>query len=106
VGFFLDHMNVFDEQAVRIRAERDRVSQRLQGLPGIRVWPSAANFILVQSTRLPAEAIHGQLLKRRVLIKSLHGVHPMLAECLRVTIGSAEENDALLSALSTILGGG
>jgi histidinol-phosphate aminotransferase len=104
VGFFMDHMDVFDEQAARIRAERDRLSKRLQELPGLRVWTSAANFILVQSTGLPAEAIHGQLLKRGLLIKSLHGAHPMLAECLRVTIGSPEENDALLAALSAILG--
>ncbi|HEY7839969.1 MAG TPA: histidinol-phosphate transaminase [Gammaproteobacteria bacterium] len=103
VGFFLDHMDVFDEQAARIRAERDRVSQRLRELPGIRAWPSAANFILARSTAAPAESIHGQLLERKLLIKSLHGAHPMLAECLRITIGSAKENDALLAALAAIL---
>jgi histidinol-phosphate aminotransferase len=96
-------MDVFDEQAARIRAERDRVSQRLRELPGIRAWPSAANFILARSTAAPAESIHGQLLERKLLIKSLHGAHPMLAECLRITIGSAKENDALLAALAAIL---
>jgi len=105
VGFFLDHGKVFDEQAARIRAERERVFGRLQALPGLRAWPSAANFILARPTDLSAAMVHGELLKRGLLIKSLHGAHPMLAECLRVTIGSPEENDALLSALAAILRG-
>ena len=104
VGFFLEHMDVFDEQAARIRAERERMSRQLQSLPGLRAWPSAANFILVRSEAMPAEKLHGELLKRGLLIKSLHGAHPMLAECLRLTIGSPAENDALLSALGANLG--
>jgi histidinol-phosphate aminotransferase len=105
VGFFFGHMEVFDEQASRIRAERDRMFARLRSMSGLRAWPSAANFLLARSTRLPADRIHAELLQRGLLIKSLHGSHPMLAECLRITIGSPEENEALLAALETILGG-
>lgn len=104
VCFFLDHMAVFDDQAARIRAERDRVLVRLQAIPGLHAWPSAANFILARVKTMPADGVHAELLKRGLLIKSLHGSHAMLAECLRVTIGSPEENDALLSALGDIFG--
>jgi histidinol-phosphate aminotransferase len=104
VSFFLDHMQVFDEQAARIRADRDRLYESLKVLPGIRVWPSAANFLLVRCAGLPAGGTFKALRERGVLVKSLHGAHPSLAQCLRVTVGSPEENDALLAALKAILG--
>jgi histidinol-phosphate aminotransferase len=103
VAFFLGHMQVFDEQAALIRMERDRLCRALQSLPRLHVWPSAANFLLVRSTGEPAAAIHGALRERGLLVKSVHGSHPLLEQCLRVTVGSREENDSLLSALRMIV---
>jgi histidinol-phosphate aminotransferase len=84
-------------QVAAIVAERSRLAARLGALPGVRVFPAHANFVLV---RVPdAPAWHAQLRAAGILVKNLHGGHPLLAHCLRVTVGTPAENDALLGAL-------
>ena len=61
-------------------------------LPAVRVWPSAANFILFRPERKSATVVFAALKEQKVLIKNLDGSHPMLAGCLRVTVGAPEEN--------------
>lgn len=104
-AFLLRHGAAFDAQAARIRADRGQLYAALAAMPGVTAWPSAANFILfrVQGPRAPD--VHGQLLKAGVLIKSLDGVHPLLRDCLRVTVGTAAENAAFLAALRPALAG-
>lgn len=99
--FALDHLDELDRQAALIRAERERIFTSLADLPGLKVWPSAANFILF---RLPGAAtpVHERLRRAGVLVKNLEGTLP---GCLRVTIGTPDENDAFLSALRSILAG-
>jgi histidinol-phosphate aminotransferase len=95
--FMLDHLDLLDRQAALLRAERGRVAAALAGA-GIEVFPSAANFILL---RLAApEVVFDALKARGVLIKNVAGSHPLLAGCLRTTIGTVEENDAFLAALA------
>jgi histidinol-phosphate aminotransferase len=98
-AFALRHRAVFEEQTGRIRAERRRLYQELLALEGVRPYPSEANFILLRVARGQAPSLFGALLGRGVLVKNLHGAHPLLADCLRVTVGKPEENDALLRAL-------
>lgn len=95
--FALRHIEVFNQQAERLRAERRRVDDALRGIAALDVFPSEANFITVRAP--DADALHQHLKERRILIKKLHGSHPLLDNCLRFTIGAPQENDALLDAL-------
>jgi len=92
---------VLDRQAAAIRAERGRLFARLTGLSGVQAFPSEANFILFRTAK--ADAVFAALKARGVLIKNLNGSHPMLADCLRVTVGTPEEDDRFVDALSASL---
>ena len=89
----------FDAQASAIRAERAALVAALAALPGVRVWPSEANFVLFTPGAGRGPAVFAALKQRGVLIKNLHGAHPQLADCLRVTVGTPEENRRFLEAL-------
>ncbi len=101
--FALRHQAVFDRQTEAIRAERARLTDALVRLPGLTVFPSDANLVLVRVPVGRAEALFDGLKAAGVLIKKLDGGHPLLADTLRLTVGTAEENDALLRALETLL---
>lgn len=94
-AFALRHKAVLDDQAARLRQERERLFKSLNALAGVQVWPSAANFILFRVTT-PAPTVFEGLRQRGVLIKNLDG---MIPGCLRVTVGTPQENDAFLAAL-------
>ena len=96
----LAHRAVLEAQATRIVAERARLEAALDRLRVTR-FPSAANFVLVRVGDAPR--VHEALKARGILVKSLHGSHPLLANCLRLTVGSADENAKLLEALASIL---
>jgi histidinol-phosphate aminotransferase len=100
--FALDHIDVLTAQAADIVAERGRVLQALAELPGVEVFPSQANFLLFRVA--DAGRCFSGLKARGVLIKNLHGAHPLLENCLRVTIGTPKENTAFLAALAAELG--
>ena len=102
--FALEHGELFRRQTAAIRSERQRLFQALSRLPGLRVWPSEANFILVRVTAGAAPELHRRLREQGVLVKNLHGSHPLLEQCLRLTVGTPEENDTLLTALAGSLG--
>lgn len=97
--FALNHYAVFDAQALLIRQERARLLDALSQLPGWRVFPSQANFILARTPKGQARALFEGLKSRGILIKCLDGAHPLLADCLRFTIGSPDENHSVTAAL-------
>ncbi|HEX8011210.1 MAG TPA: histidinol-phosphate transaminase [Casimicrobiaceae bacterium] len=92
----LDDTRWLVEQASAIRAERARLETALARLPGTRLFPTQTNFVLVRVA--DANALFEGLKARRILVKNLHGWHPLLANCLRITVGTPEENDVLLAA--------
>jgi len=99
--FMLDHLDVLDAQAAELRAERTNLEDAIKALPGATVFPSAGNFLLV---RVPdAAAVFETLLTSRVLIKNVSKMHPLLANCVRLTVGSAEENAQMIAALKLAL---
>ena len=96
----LAHRDMFAQQASAIRDERERVVTALARLPGVRVFATQTNFITV---RVPAaRAWFAALRDARILVKNLDGWHPVLADCLRITVGTREENDALLGVLAAL----
>jgi len=96
--FLLAHLDVFADQTRAIRSERVRLSERLSALTGVTVFPSEANFITVRVS--DATALFATLKASGILVKNLHGSHPLLDNCLRLSIGTPEENDAVLAALN------
>ena len=88
------------EQAAAIRTGRGRLETELKRLPGTTVFPTQTNFVLVRVT--DANEMFEGLKARCILVKNLHGWHPLLANCLRITVGTTEENDLLLAALSEL----
>lgn len=99
--FALDHLDVLDSQAEMLNAERARLAAELAALPGVEVFPSAANFI---SLRVPdADKVCAQLRSEKVLIKNLSKMDKLLANCIRVTVSTPEENTAFLTALKAFL---
>lgn len=103
--FVLDHVQVLDEQAASLRAERGRLAAALAALPGIEVFPSAANFLLLRlkTGQHNADAVFSALLAHKVLVKNVGKMHPLLENCLRVTVSTPEENAAFLDALKASL---
>lgn len=86
------------QQAAAIKSERARLFAELGRMPGVQAFPSDANFILFRTGA--AEQVFNDLRRQGVLIKNLHGSHPALADCLRVTVGTPAENDKFQRALS------
>jgi len=101
----LEHHQVLDEQVRAILQERERLLAALEASEGIRVWPSATNFLLFRCESRPADHVFAGLRERGVLIKNLHSSHVLLDNCLRVTAGMPEENDRFLEALAEVLAG-
>jgi histidinol-phosphate aminotransferase len=99
--FALEHQEIFAQQATQIREERGRIQRALGDMAGVKSWRSDANMILV---RVPdaAKAFDG-MKARGVLVKNVSKMHPLLANCLRVTVGTAEENTRMLDALQASL---
>lgn len=99
----LAHADAFAAQCERIRADRERLYTELAGLRGIRAWPSRANFILFRVESRRGDEVHARLRAKGVLIKNLSAAGGPLADCLRVTVGTPEENAAFLAALRDAL---
>jgi len=91
------------EQVGTVVRERARLTEAIRGIAGCDVPPSSANFVWVGTPR-PAAEVHAALLARGVLVRSFHGVAGRLASRLRITVGTSQENDALLDALRAALG--
>lgn len=98
--FALSNKALFDQQTQHICQERSRVFAQLNQFDGIYAYPSAANFILFKTPKDKATAIFAAIKQQGVLIKNMSPQGGLLADCLRVTIGTPEENTAFLDALS------
>lgn len=101
--FALKHMELLDAQAAQIRTDRERLYKALRGLPGVQVWSSKTNFILFRVESRKADGVFESLKRSGILIKNLNKAGGPLADCLRVTVGTPEENAAFLKALEKAL---
>ncbi len=102
-AFALRHGSVFDEQTRRIRQQRSQLLALLDELDGLTPYRSDANFILVRTPAGRANGIHAAMRDQKILVKNLNGAHPLLTDCLRITVGTPEENRAAIQALKVAL---
>jgi histidinol-phosphate aminotransferase len=99
--FALEHADVYARQAADIQSERERLQAALREMPAVKAWPSDANMILV---RVPDAAKSFEGMKAQgVLVKNVSKMHPLLANCLRLTVGTHDENTRMLQALQASL---
>ena len=103
--FALEHAPIFAAQAADIVFQRARLQQAFAGMNGIKAYPSEANMILVRfdGNQDRSQAVFESLKARGVLVKNVSKMHPLLSNCLRITVGTAAENTLLLAALQEIL---
>jgi len=95
--FALEHVAEYAKQAATIRAEREKLHGEIAKLPRVHPFPSEANMILA---RVPdAKRVFEGMRARGVLVKNVSGLHPLLADCIRITIRTPEENPQTLAAL-------
>jgi histidinol-phosphate aminotransferase len=96
--FMLERLEVLEEQAARILSERRGLEDALKALKGVTVFPSEANFFLI---RVPdADRAYQALKQQNILVRNLN---PGIRNCLRVTVGTPDENRILLTALREAL---
>ncbi len=97
----LDHLAEMRERVARLVEQRGRVANALDGLD-VEQWPSAANFILFRPRRRSGDEVWQALVDRSILVRNCSS-WPGLAGCLRVTLGTPEENDEFVAALAEVL---
>ncbi|MDA8445501.1 pyridoxal phosphate-dependent aminotransferase [Paracidovorax valerianellae] len=100
--FALEHADVFAAQAAELRQERTALLAALRALPGVeKAWDSEANMVLLRVADA-ARTFEG-MKARKVLVKNVSTMHPLLANCLRLTVGNAADNAQMLAALQASL---
>lgn len=92
--------NTIPSQVKKIIAERERLISCLESLPWVtKVFPSDANFILVQVD--DASLRYQQLLEQRIVVRNRSN-QPLCESCLRITVGTREENEQLMTLLKSL----
>ena len=97
--FVLYNIAVLDQQAKLIRTEREGLLEKMKAMPALQVFPSQANFILFRVLNKSANDVFESIRQSGVLIKNMRADDGLLKNCLRVTVGTPEENLAFISAL-------
>jgi histidinol-phosphate aminotransferase len=103
--FVLQHTRILDAQAATLRVQRESLRTTLAAIPGVQVFPSAANFLLlrVQAKNKSIDDVFANLLERKVLVKNVGKMHILLENCLRVNVSTPEENALFVDALRVAL---
>ncbi len=103
--FVLDNIDELDQQAKTIREQREQLLTTMRGIPKLEVFPSQANFILFRVLDNNANDVFESIKQKGVLIKNMKVETGLLRNCLRVTVGTPDENqmfvDALLKAVNS-----
>ncbi len=99
--FALKHYSALLEQTATLCEERTRMSAALSAIPGVTVFSSQANFVLIRVK--DSEKAFNALLSRKILVKHTGVSHPLLQNTLRITVGTNAENTAFLNALRDII---
>lgn len=99
--FVLSHVDVLDAQAADLIVQRAALADAMSELPGVIVYPSSANFLLIRVAN--AEHVFAKLLEQKILVKNVGKMHNLLESCLRITVSTQAENALFLAALAASL---
>ena len=99
----LSRYDILEKQAEAICASRSSLFKQLQAIDDVHPWQSFANFILFKSTNKSADVVSAALIEQGILIKNVSSNFPALKDCLRVTVGTEDENEAFIAALKSAL---
>lgn len=100
--FALQYQPFINENISKLKGERERMRTALHAHPCVRDFASEANFLTI---RVPdAKTLFNKLREHQILIKNLHGMHPLLDQCVRITIGLPEQNQAVLNVMNELYG--
>jgi len=102
-SFVLDNIGELDQQAKLIRDEREVLLEKMKAMQGLQVFPSQANFILFRVLEKNANDVFEDIKQSGVLIKNMKADAGLLRNCLRVTVGTPDENRAFLAALASAM---
>lgn len=105
-NFALQNISLFNEQAKQICQQREELLKALHAMKNIHVFPSQANFILFKVLKGTAISVYESLLNKKIIIKNVSNSdsgNSLLEDCLRVTVGTEEENRAFIKALDSSL---
>ena len=97
--FALAHITTIQQHTQTICASRDAMLPTLAALPQLQVFPSQTNFILLRCRTMTADMLFQRFLDAGILVKNLHGAHPLTQQCLRISIGTAEENQQVIHTI-------
>ncbi len=97
----LENIDRFRPAIEAVLKERERLGRELGEIQGIKAYPSEANFFLIEVPIAP-RVVFDELYRQGILIRDVSS-YPMLSKCLRISVGTREENDRLLSALRASL---
>lgn len=98
----LDYPEVIVQRVAQLQREKDWLHRELQAIDGIMVFPSAANFFMIETPH-PSEAVFEKMIAQGVLVRDISGYHPRLQKKLRISVGTRAENDACVRALRRAL---
>lgn len=98
--FALENSDEFSQQAGMITAQRAMLLEALAKMPKLKAYPSDANMITVRTP--DADAAFAHLKAQGILVKNISKMHPLLKNCLRLTVGTPDENAKMLAALASI----
>jgi len=103
VEWALEQLNYFYDKAKLIVQQRDQLYQHMQSMNSIEVYPSQTNFLLFRCLAKSAQEVFELLKEQKILVRNLHNSHPLLTNCLRVSIGLPQENRSFLNGLANAL---
>ncbi|ASK27769.1 histidinol-phosphate transaminase [Neisseria chenwenguii] len=95
--FAMRHFDRINANILILKQEREQMLKELSAIGRLKAYPSEANFITLHVP--DAQILFETMKQAKILIKKLHGAHPLLEQCVRITVGSPEQNDAVLAVL-------
>ena len=101
--FALSHYSIFEAQTQQICEDRNILFDQLKTIESLTVFPSQANFILFRIDKANADEVFEALKHSGILIKNMSPAGGVLSECLRVTVGTPDQNNDFILALQKIL---
>lgn len=102
VEVFIDREKELRWWIEKLIADREVLKKRLETITGLKVYPSAGNFLLIESLRRPPKEVQREMASRGILIRDV-STYPGLGRGLRITVGTPEENEACVTALKEVL---